>query len=115
DARDIAGGGNHAALAASDDERLVLEGRVVALFDRGIEGVAVDMGEMQAIEFGMARQPGAATTFAARRNALLRRQAITAEAVFGIVVWKRHRRERKENVVCYAGMGSRASGSGGAV
>ncbi len=53
-AGDIAGGRDHAALAAADDQRLSGEGRVVTLLDRGIEGVAIDMADGQRIEFRMA-------------------------------------------------------------
>ena len=42
-ARDVAGGRDHAALAAADDQRLVGQGRVVALLDGGVEGVAIDV------------------------------------------------------------------------
>ena len=53
-AGDVAAGGDDAAApAAADDDRLVGEGRVVALLDRGVEGVAVDMGDRQVV--GMAR------------------------------------------------------------
>ena len=45
DAGDVAGGRDDAALAAADDHRLVGQLRIVALLDRRIEGVAVDMGE----------------------------------------------------------------------
>ncbi len=44
-AGDVAGGGDDAALAAADDDRLGGKRRVVALLDRGVEGVAVDMGD----------------------------------------------------------------------
>ena len=47
-ARDVAGGRDHAALAAADDQRLVGERRVVALLDRGVEGVAIDMRDRRA-------------------------------------------------------------------
>ena len=86
DAGDVAGGRDDAALAAADDHRLVLQFRIVALFDRRIEGVAVDMGEMQPVELGMADQPRAA---AAPRNARPGRrcsgQAVAAETVLRIV------------------------------
>ena len=49
-AREIAGGGDHAAVAAADDHRLVGERRVVALLDRGIERVAIDMGDRKGVE-----------------------------------------------------------------
>ena len=54
EARHIAAGGDHAALAAADDHRQVGEPGIVALLDAGIEGVAVDMGDRQRIQFRMA-------------------------------------------------------------
>ena len=39
----VAGGRDHAALAAADDQRLVGERRIVALLDGGVERVAIDM------------------------------------------------------------------------
>ena len=68
DAGDVAGGGDDAALAAADDDRLVGQLRIVALFDGRIEGVAIDMGEVQAIEFGMPGQARAAAGRATRRQ-----------------------------------------------
>ena len=47
-ARDVAGGRDHAALAAADDDRLVGERGIVALFDGGVERVAIDMGDASA-------------------------------------------------------------------
>ena len=46
-ARDVAGRRHHAALAAADDDGLVGELGIVALFDGGVERVAVDMGQRQ--------------------------------------------------------------------
>ena len=68
DAGDVAGGRDDAAFSAADDHRLVLQLGIVALLDRRIEGVAVDMGEMQAAELGMPNQPRAAAGLAARRD-----------------------------------------------
>ena len=46
---DVTAGGDHAARPrAADDQRLVVEARIVALLDRGVEGVAVDMGDGEA-------------------------------------------------------------------
>ena len=66
DAGDIAGGGDHAALSAADDDRLVLERRIVALFDRRIEGVAVEMGDRQAVQLGVADEARTAARHATR-------------------------------------------------
>ena len=53
-ARDVAGGRDHAALAAADDQRLVGERRVVALLDRGVEGVAIDMRDRERVRVARA-------------------------------------------------------------
>jgi hypothetical protein len=50
-ARDIAGRGDDAAPPGmADDHRLVADRRVVAFLDRGIEGIAVDMRDLEAVE-----------------------------------------------------------------
>ena len=51
--RHITGGEHDAALAAADDDRLIGKSRIVALFDRGIERVAVDMGDGEHIQLGV--------------------------------------------------------------
>ena len=61
-ARHVAAGRDDAALAAADDHRLVGERRVVALLDRGVEGVAIDMRDRQRV-----RAPRGATGAASRR------------------------------------------------
>ena len=48
-AGDVAGRRDHAALAAADDDRPVGDLRIVALFDGGVERVAIDMGERRAL------------------------------------------------------------------
>ena len=60
DAGDVAGGGDHAARAAADDHRLVGKFRPVALFDRRIEGIAVDVGDRELMQFRVAQQARAA-------------------------------------------------------
>ena len=47
-ARDVAGRRNHAALSAADDHRFVGKARIVALLDRGVEGVAIDVRDGEA-------------------------------------------------------------------
>ncbi len=98
DAGDVAGGRDHATLAAADDHRLVLEVRVVALLDRSIKGVAVDMGEMQAVKLRMPRQPRTAALDAALRQVALQRQAVAAETMIRIVDRSGHRCEHNENI-----------------
>ena len=43
DTRNVAGGGDHAARAATDDHRLVCKFRPVALFNCRIKGIAIDV------------------------------------------------------------------------
>src|SRR5262249_54657765 len=59
-AGDVAGRHNHAAsTGVPDDQRLAGELRAVALFDRGVEGVAVDVGNAEPFEFGVGDEPPA--------------------------------------------------------
>ena len=64
-ASDVAGRGHHAALATADDHWLGRKRRIVAFFDGGVKGVAIDMGDGKAVEFGMAQQAGRAARLAA--------------------------------------------------
>ncbi len=57
DAGNVTGRGDDATLTAADDHGLVGELRIVALLDRGIEGIAVDMREGQPVEFGVPEEP----------------------------------------------------------
>ena len=78
-ARHVAGGRDHATLAAADDQRLVVERRVVALLDRGVERVAVDMRDRERVESRVAT----AAASRMRRNARHCRgvgEAVAAEA-----------------------------------
>ncbi len=68
--RDVAGGRDHAPFRPSDDHRLFGQGRVVALLHRGVEGVAVDMGNGKRVELGMRHDPSAAAGRAALRRRL---------------------------------------------
>jgi hypothetical protein len=77
---DIAGGGDDAAFATADNDRLVRKVRIVALLDRRIKGVAVDMGERQAIEFGMIDEAGAAACATTAQVHRLPGKAVAAEA-----------------------------------
>lgn len=49
--RDIAASRDDSALSAAHDDGLVGEGGVVPLFDGGVEGVAVDVGDREAFRF----------------------------------------------------------------
>ena len=74
-ARDIAGGRDDAApSAAADDQRLVGERRVVALLDRGVEGVAIDMGDFEIV--ADRRERAAASRIVGQRPAARRRSRI---------------------------------------
>ena len=73
-AGDVAGRGDDAALAAADDHRLGGKRRIVALLDRGVEGVAIDMGDGERAEFVVAQQARRAAGAAARPTAARRRQ-----------------------------------------
>jgi hypothetical protein len=60
DAGDVAGGRHHASGAAADDHRPVGEFRPVALFDRRIEGIAVDVRDRKLMQFGVPHKARAA-------------------------------------------------------
>jgi hypothetical protein len=55
------------------------------------------MGEMQPVKFRVAREPRAAAALAPPCRTALRRQAVAAEAVFGIVFRNRHLFEQTGN------------------
>ncbi len=55
--RHIAGGGDHPALAAADDDRPVAQFRSIAFLDRGVEGVAVQVGDVQIAQLVMGDDP----------------------------------------------------------
>ena len=48
DAGDIAAGRHHTPLAATDNDRLIAERRIIPFFDAGVESIAVDMGDSEA-------------------------------------------------------------------
>src|SRR3546814_8024221 len=68
EARHVAGRRDHAAAAAADDHRLVAQFRAVALFDTGVEGIAIDVGERQAVEVRVPENAQTAAGRAARRG-----------------------------------------------
>ena len=84
DAGDVAGRGHDAALAATDNQRLVDEVRIVAFFHRGVEGVAIDMGDAEVVEFIMVEEAGAAALTASFCSLRLASQTVTTET--GMVV-----------------------------
>src|SRR3546814_5272053 len=68
EARHVAGRRDHAAAAAADDHRLVAQFRAVALLDTGVEGIAIDVGERQAVEVRVPEHAQTAAGRAARRG-----------------------------------------------
>jgi len=56
-ARDVAARRDHPALAAADHHRLVDQLGAVALLDRGVEGVAVDVGDPEVVQLDMVNAP----------------------------------------------------------
>ncbi len=80
--RDIAGGRDHAAPSAADDQGFVGQFGVVAFLDTGVEGVAIHMRDGQVIEFRMRGHPRAAAGGAARSGIELG-QAIAAKGRHG--------------------------------
>ena len=84
-AGDVAGRGDDAAAAAADDDRLGDQGGIVAFLDRGVEGVAVDVGDRELCEFRMPQQSRRAASAAAR---CMRRgvgEAVAAECAHGML------------------------------
>jgi hypothetical protein len=97
DAGDVAGRGYHATLATANDHRPVLQRGVVALFNGRIKRIAVDMREMQPVEFRMTGEPWASAPVASPCLGALEGQAVAAKTVIGIVDSSRHCCEHKEN------------------
>ena len=80
DAGNVTSCRHNAPHAAANDEGLVGKLRVIALFDCGIEGVAVDVGDRELMQFGVTKQARAATRPATPLIGLNRRVAVAAEA-----------------------------------
>src|SRR5690606_18808927 len=72
---DIAGGGHDAAMTTADDHRRPGNSRIVALFDRRIEGIAVHVGDTQPLELRVAER--------ARRSARAASGVSCAREIFG--------------------------------
>ena len=86
-ARHIAGRRHDAARSATDDDWLVEEVGIVPFFDRGIERVAVDMGDAQRIELDMRNDAAAAAGLAARCTFRNVGKAIAAEGAHAPRLW----------------------------
>jgi hypothetical protein len=80
EARDIAGGGDDAPLAAADDEGLGGKLRPVAFLDAGVEGVALDMGDGEGEEFRVADREARSAAGAETGGTLADRIAGSAQA-----------------------------------
>ena len=96
DAGKVAAGRDDAAVAAADDDGVIFEGRIVALFDAGVESVAVHVGDGEGLEFRMGQNPRRAAGGAARAGRKLG-QTIAAQGghdggsmegmVGGVQIW----------------------------
>ncbi len=82
--RDVARGGDNAAAPAADDDRLGGQRRIVALFDGGVERVAIDMGDGEIVEFVVTHEPRRAATAAPRRPASAIGETVAAEGAHGL-------------------------------
>ena len=89
DARDVAAGGNDAALAPADDEGLVAKLRIVALLDGGIEGVAIHVGDGEGVQLRVEEKARPAAGRAPLRAFRHGREAVAAEACGGGHGWRR--------------------------
>ena len=78
DSGEVAAGRDDAPGAAADDDGLIPQGGVIPLFNAGIKGVAVHVGDGEGFELGVGKQTGAAAGGAARAGLELG-QAIAAE------------------------------------
>ena len=98
-AGDVAGGGDDAAPAAADDHRLGGERRIVALFDRGVERVAIDMGDGESV--------------AARRGAASRGEPQAAQRALAAAASARQSRQKpRSRHVAFPGLAAeRAAGA----
>ena len=79
-ARDIASGGDNAALAAADDDRQVADVGVVAFLHRGVERVTVDMGDGKLVKLCMNGEARAAASRAAPLRGCLFDKAVAAKS-----------------------------------
>ena len=78
--RHIAGGRNHAALAAADNQGVIAQRRVVAFFNCGVECVTIDMGDSESFKLGVSHQPRRAAAPAAFFSVGRVAQAVPAKA-----------------------------------
>ena len=93
-AGDVAAGSHHAPVAAADDHGDVAKLRPVALLDRGIEGVAVEMGNREIVQLAVAedarRSAGRAGSSIGGRPAA----AVAAQRLHGKIIGSSARRAK---------------------
>jgi hypothetical protein len=86
-AGDIAGGRNDTAAAATDDDRLIRERGIVALFDCGVEGIAIEMRYRQKVEFIVINRPRVAAIAATATRIEFGFEAISAQRGHKNAAW----------------------------
>jgi hypothetical protein len=82
-AGDVAGSRHHAAAPATDDHGLFGKARIIALFDGGVERIAIDVRDCEIGQFGMCQQAWTATVGAASTIDIGLDQAIPAQTQTG--------------------------------
>src|SRR6185369_6182631 len=83
DPGDVAAGGDHPALAPADDHRLVPQLRPVTLLHRGVEGVAVHVGDGEAGELLVRHHARRGAVRASAHRGLALPEAVAAERLHG--------------------------------
>ena len=83
---DIAAGGDHAPVAPADDHGAVAQLRPVALLDGGVEGVAVEMGDGEAVKLRVAQDARRPAGRAGAGTGVRPMAAIAAERVHGAII-----------------------------
>ena len=85
-AGDVAAGGDHAPVAAAHDHRAVAKLRAVALLDRGVEGVAVEMGDGEIVKLGVAQEARRPAGRAGAGGAERPVAAVAAQCLHGAII-----------------------------
>src|SRR5438045_8893127 len=87
-AGDVTGCRDHAALAATDNDGLVGELRIVALLDCGVERVAVDVGQCQRGKLAVTNEAKGTAFTASRARKLQITEAVPAKAGRTVQCWR---------------------------
>src|SRR5436190_14326785 len=87
-AGDVTGCRDHAALAAADNDRFVGERRIVALLDRGVERVAVDVGQCERGQLAVTNEARGTAFTASRARKIQITEAIPAKASRTLQCWR---------------------------